>query len=128
MGSLSDGLRAVQEIERLQPDLIVLDIGLPTLNGIEAAKRIRERKPEAKILFLSENRSLEVIEEALRTGAGGYVVKTDAKRELLSAVKAVLAGTRFVSASLTDPARTNRKRAAKTDFTDHEVDFGDPLV
>jgi DNA-binding NarL/FixJ family response regulator len=100
VAELSDGRRAVQEAERLQPDLIVLDIGLPTLNGIEAAKCIRECTPEAKILFVSENRSPEVIEEALRTGAGGYVVKTDAKKELLAAFKAVLAGKRFLSASL----------------------------
>ena len=105
VGALSDGMRAVQEVERLQPDLILLDIGLPTLNGIEAAKLIRERRPEAKILFLSENRSPDVIEEALGT-AGGYVVKTDARRELLPAIKAVLAGRRFVSASLTDHSPT----------------------
>jgi CheY-like chemotaxis protein len=86
----------------------LLDIGLPTLNGIEAARRIRELSPKSKILFLSENRSWDIAEEALRTGAGGYVVKSDAVSELLLAVEAVLKGKRFVSASLagndlTDP-------------------------
>jgi DNA-binding NarL/FixJ family response regulator len=96
----SDGLEAVQKARELQPDLILLDIGLPTLNGIEAARRIRELSPQSKILFLSENRAWDIAEEALRTGATGYVVKSDAAGELLSAVEAVLRGKRFVSASL----------------------------
>jgi len=105
---VSDGLEAVQKAEELQPDLVLLDIGLPNLNGIEAARRIRELSPKSKILFLSENRSWDIAEEALRTGAGGYVVKSDAVGELLPAVEAVLKGKRFVSTSLaghdlTDP-------------------------
>ncbi len=100
IGEAVDGLEAVQKARQLQPDLILLDIGLPTLNGIEAARRIRELSPKSKILFLSENRSWDIVEEALRTGAGGYVVKSDAEGELLPAVNAVLGGKRFVSASL----------------------------
>jgi CheY-like chemotaxis protein len=97
---VSDGLDAVQKADELQPDLILLDIGLPTLNGIEVARRIREVSPASKILFVSEDRSADIVEEALSTGAGGYVVKSDAARELLPAVNAVLEGERFVSASL----------------------------
>jgi len=100
VGQVSDGLEAVQQAERLQPDLILMDIGLPTLNGIEAARRIREVSPTSKILFVSENRSPDIAEEALSTGAGGYVIKSDAGSELLPAVKAVLEGKRFISASL----------------------------
>jgi DNA-binding NarL/FixJ family response regulator len=96
---VSDGLEAVQQAKQLQPDLILLDIGLPTLNGIEAATRIREVSPTSKILFVSENRSVDIAEKALSTGAGGYVVKSDASSELLAAIKAVLEGKRFVSAS-----------------------------
>ena len=96
----SDGLEAVQRAKELQPDLILLDIGLPRLNGIEAARRIREVSPTSKILFVTENRSPEVAQEALSNGAGGYVVKSDAASELLPAVKAVLEGERFISASL----------------------------
>jgi len=108
IGEAVDGLEAVQKAQQLQPDLSLLDIGLPTLNGIEAARRIQELSPKSKILFLSENRSCDIAEEALRTGAGGYVVKSDAEGELLPAVNAVLGGKRFVSASLagndlTDP-------------------------
>lgn len=100
IGRVSDGLEAVQQAQQLQPDLILLDIGLPTLNGIEAARRIQELSPASKILFVSENRSSDVAEEALRTGAGGYVVKSDAVSELLPAIKLVLEGKRFISASL----------------------------
>jgi len=79
IGEALDGLEAVQRAEQLQPDLIVLDIGLPSLNGIEVARRIRKISPESKILLLSQQSSAEVVQEALSTGAHGYVVKTDAR-------------------------------------------------
>jgi len=100
IAEVTDGLEAVQKAEELQPDLILLDIGLPTLNGIEAARRIREVSPNSKILFISENRSQDIAQEALSTGASGYVVKSDAAGELLHAIKAVLEGKRFISAAL----------------------------
>lgn len=102
IGQASDGLEAVQKAQDLQPDLIVLDIGLPTINGIEAARRIGTAAPDSKILFLSENTSIEIAEEAFRTGAAGYVVKSTAARELLPALDAVLQGDRFVGPSLAD--------------------------
>ena len=95
-----DGPEAIQKAKELQPDLILLDIGLPTLNGIEAARHIREVSPGSKILFVSQNRSPEIVEEGLKTGADGYVVKSDAARDLLPAIKAALEGKRFISASL----------------------------
>ena len=103
IGEASDGLEAVQIAQQLQPGLILLDIGLPTLNGITAARRIKEVCPESKILFVTENRSLDIAEEALRTGAQGYVVKSAAASELSAAVEAVLQGKQFVSESLTGP-------------------------
>ena len=95
-----DGVEAVLQTKELHPDLVLLDIGLPKLNGIEVARRIREDSPISKILFVSENRSLEIVEAALNTGAGGYVLKSDAGRDLLPGVRAVLAGKRFVSTNL----------------------------
>lgn len=80
--------------------LILLDIGLPSINGIEAAKRIRKCAPQSTTLFVSEIRSPDMVQESLSTGAGGYVLKSDAASELLPAVKAVLQGKRFISASL----------------------------
>jgi DNA-binding NarL/FixJ family response regulator len=100
IGEVSDGLEAVRKAQELKPDLILLDIGLPRLNGIEVAWRIREVSPNSKILFLSENRSQDIAEQALSTGAGGYVVKSDAGSKLLPAVEAILKGEGFVSASL----------------------------
>jgi DNA-binding NarL/FixJ family response regulator len=99
VGEASDGLEAVQKAEALQPDLILLDIGLPSLNGIEAARRIIRLSPKSKILFVSQESSAVVAEEALRVGAG-YVVKQRAGGELLAAVAAVCQGGRFVSSGL----------------------------
>ena len=96
VGEVSDGLEAVQKAEELQPDLIVLDIGLPSLNGIEAARRIRKLSPKSKILFVSQESSADMVQEALASGALGYIVKADAGKELLTAVNAVLRGDRFV--------------------------------
>jgi DNA-binding NarL/FixJ family response regulator len=102
IGQVFDGFNAVQQAQELQPDLILLDIGLPTLNGIEAARQIGEVSPNSKILFVSENRSPDIAEEALRTGASGYVVKSDVANELLPAIGAVLEGKHFLSISLAD--------------------------
>jgi DNA-binding NarL/FixJ family response regulator len=96
VGETADGLEAVQKAEELQPDLVVLDTGLPSLNGIEAARRIRRLSPESKILFVSQESSADVVQDALALGALGYVVKSDAGRELLEAVNAVLRGDQFV--------------------------------
>jgi DNA-binding NarL/FixJ family response regulator len=96
VGEVTDGLDAVQRAEQVRPDLIVLDIGLPSLNGIEVARRIRRFSTECKILFVSLESSAEVVEEAFGTGAHGYVVKTDAGSELLEAVDTALRGRQFV--------------------------------
>jgi DNA-binding NarL/FixJ family response regulator len=90
IGEVSDGLEAVQKAVELKPDLILLDIGLPTMNGIEAARRIRALVPESKIIFLSQETSGEVVEEALSTGAEGYVVKAKAGSQLLAAIGAAM--------------------------------------
>jgi len=93
----SDGLEAVNKAEELQPDLILLDIGLPSLNGIEAARRIRQLAPQSKLLFVSQESSADVVQEALGSGALGYLLKIDSGGNLLPAVDSVLDGRRFVS-------------------------------
>jgi CheY-like chemotaxis protein len=118
VGVVSDGLAAVQRAEELQPDLILLDIGLPKLNGIEAARRIRKLSPQSKVLVVSQESSTAMVQGALDAGARGYVVKSDAGRELLTAVDAVLRGEKFVGS-----------RFAGHDFTgawDARVSEGDP--
>jgi DNA-binding NarL/FixJ family response regulator len=96
---VSDGLDAVQKAKELKPDLILLDIGLPKLNGMDAARQMRRFAPKCKILFLSQESSADVVREALGIGTS-YVVKTDAGRELLSAVRAVMLGEPFLSSRL----------------------------
>jgi DNA-binding NarL/FixJ family response regulator len=96
----SDGLEAVQRAEELQPDLILLDIGLPHLSGIEAGRRIRKVSPNSKILFVSQELSADVVQEALHLGAHGYLLKSDAGVELLPAVDAVLHGRHYLSRRL----------------------------
>lgn len=96
IGEVSDGLEAVGKAEELQPDLVVLDIGLPSLNGIEAARRICKVSAESTILFVSQEFSSDVVQEALGTGALGYVVKADAGKELLEGLRAVLRGEQFI--------------------------------
>jgi DNA-binding NarL/FixJ family response regulator len=92
----SDGLEAVQKAAELRPDLIVLDVGLPKLNGLAAAEQILKLSPKSRILFLSVESSPDVVRAAFKVGAWGYVVKMDAEEELIAAVAAVLRGKKFV--------------------------------
>ena len=102
VGEASDGLQAVNQAEKLQPDLILLDLGLPILNGIQAARRIRQLSPNSKILFISQNSSPEIAQGALNVGAHGYLIKSDAT-ELTSAISTVLGGVQFISSRLKLP-------------------------
>lgn len=95
IGEVSDGLEAVHKAADLRPDLILLDIGLPNLNGIEAAQEIRKLVPESKIIFLTQESSEDVVREAQKLGAWGYIVKASAARDLLPALDAVIAGKLF---------------------------------
>jgi len=104
VGEVSDGLEAIEKARQLKPDLILLDIGLPKLNGIEAARTIRDVSPASKILVVSENRAWDLAQEALRVGASGYVVKSAAAGELLAAIWMVLGGKQFLSPSLSGPS------------------------
>jgi DNA-binding NarL/FixJ family response regulator len=97
IGEVTDGLEAVRRAQVLEPDLVLLDVGLPTLNGIEAARQIRTLVPGSKIIFVSQESSPDVVHAALNVGARGYVVKTSAAIDLLAAVEAVLDERQFVS-------------------------------
>jgi DNA-binding NarL/FixJ family response regulator len=121
IGEASDGLNAIRKAEELKPDLIVLDIGLPTLNGIEAGRRIRKLCPECKILFLSQESSVEVAQEAFNLGAMAYVVKAHAGSDLSAAVEAVRQGRLFVSKGVLGHNRTDATDAPAPGYFQQEV-------
>jgi len=100
----SDGLEAVRVAPELHPDLVLLDIGLPSLNGIEVAHRVCKTVPDAKVLFLSQEKDADVVRAALNNGAKGFVLKLDAGSELLPAIEAVLRDEVFVSSRVRDIA------------------------
>ena len=91
-----DGLEALRQTRTLRPHLVLLDIGLPKLNGIQVAKRIRRVSPNSKILFCTQESSSEVVAEALLVGGKGYLIKTNIVDELLPAIDIVLEGGTFV--------------------------------
>jgi DNA-binding NarL/FixJ family response regulator len=99
IGEALDGLQALQQAEELQPDLILLDLSVPKLNGMEACRRIRKVSPRSKVVILSQESSPEVVEAALRMGAVGYLLKSDAI-DLPQALDAILQGAVFVSPRL----------------------------
>jgi DNA-binding NarL/FixJ family response regulator len=102
IGVATDGLDAVRKAEELRPDLILLDISLPKLNGLEAARQIRKVAPKSAILFLSGESDPDVVQGALGAGGLGYVLKSEAAQDLLAGIESVLLGRRFVSRGLWD--------------------------
>ncbi|HKD52117.1 MAG TPA: response regulator transcription factor [Candidatus Acidoferrum sp.] len=97
----SDGIEAVEKSRQLQPDVILLDIGLPKLNGIEAARQIREVAPQSKIVFVTQETSADIMKEAIGLGGMGYVVKAKVESELLKAIDLVREGKQFIGSGLT---------------------------
>jgi DNA-binding NarL/FixJ family response regulator len=95
---VTDGTQAVAMAEELQPDIVVLDIAMPRMSGFEAARRIRNIAPTAEILFLSQHDTVETIRQAFQVGGSGYVVKSDAAKELVAAVRSIIQKTRYVNA------------------------------
>ena len=104
----SDGLEAVQKSEELQPDLVLMDIGIPDLNGLEAARQIRSLAPRSKILFLTSYDCPELSREAMNIGALGLVVKSEAARDLLPAISAVLRDEQFFGSGFSPLHPTER--------------------
>lgn len=97
VGESTDGLEAVQKIRELAPDLVLLDVGLPNASGIEVARRVQNFSKRSIILFVSQICDWDIIEHAFLNGASGYVVKSDAPTELVSAVESVRQGMQFIS-------------------------------
>jgi DNA-binding NarL/FixJ family response regulator len=98
VGEAGDGLEAIATARAVRPDLVLLDVGLPGVNGIQAAGQIRAVDPDVPILFISEHRSWDIVQAAMRAGGSGYVVKAEVGHDLATAMDAVIEGRRFVSA------------------------------
>ena len=111
-------MEAVEKAQEQKPDLVLLDISLPTLNGVEVAIRIREAAPMTKIVFISAYQDSDAVQTVLTNGADGYVLKWDVTRELLPAIEAALWGGKFVTSHLTElkptqlATKAEKKRSA----------------
>lgn len=102
VGVAEDGLEAVAMVSEYQPGLVLLDISMPRLNGIDAARRILRDSPETKVVMLSMHADRAYVQESLRVGARGYILKESAAREVLNAVESVMRGERFLSPTVRD--------------------------
>lgn len=100
IATAADGLDATQKAKELQPDVILMDLSMPGMNGIAATRQIRTISPGSKILFLTEQRGTELIQAAFDVGGSGYVLKSDTHADLIPGIRAVLLGQQFVSQSL----------------------------
>ena len=120
VGEASDGLMAIDLITRLRPEVAILDLQMPDLNGLEVARRAREKSPGTRVIILSMHGDEPYVLEALRHGVSGYVLKGSATTDLITAVHAARAGKRFLSAPLTD--RAIDAYAHRTNETDRSLD------
>lgn len=104
IGEAADGRSAVRRVKRLQPDIVLMDIAMPELNGIEATSRIRETCPRTRVIVLSMHDSKEYIHRALKAGASGYLLKDSAGKEVVKAVRQVITGHYYLSEKVTRTA------------------------
>ena len=104
VGVAADGLEAVRLTESLKPDILVLDLMMPGLSGLEALRILRERSPRTRIVILSMHRSTGFVAQALQSGAIGYVLKESTEESLIRAVREAAAGRRFLSPPVTEIA------------------------
>ncbi len=100
VGIVGDGHALIEAAERLRPDVVVIDVAMPILNGLEAGRRVKKLLPSVKIVYLSMTSDTEVIAEAFRRGANGYLLKTCAAAEIVLAIRYALSGQRYMSSGL----------------------------
>lgn len=126
VATVHDGRSLLTAAERLKPDVILVDIGMPVLNGLDAAERIKRILPDVKIIYVTINRDPTLIAEAFRRGASGYLPKSAAASELVNAIRRALNGECYVSPLLTSgssfPARQDNFSAIKPQLTDRQME------
>ena len=118
IGEASDGIEAVDAVERLKPDLLVIDAAMPNLNGLEATRLIKHRLPQTKVLVLSMHKDEGYVLQALRNGADGYVLKDETATAFVLAAQEVAAGRHYLSPALSDHAITALIQRAKAVLND----------
>ena len=101
VGTAGDGLALLEASSRLRPDLVILDISMPLLNGIDAARKLKKQLPHVKLIFVTMHSDRAYISEAFRAGASGYLLKRSASDELIQAIQTVMAGHYFVTSLIT---------------------------
>lgn len=116
VGAVQDGRAVLAEVRRLHPDVIVLDLTMPEISGFEVARLLRRDVPESKVIICTVQTDPRVIEEAFQSGAVGFVRKQSAHADLAAAIRAVLAGDRFVSPALRDDKEKSSPEDSATDF------------
>lgn len=121
VGTVSDGQALLASAQELKPDLIIIDIGMPQISGIEAARRIRESFPKAKLIFLTMNQDSEVAAEAFRIGGSGFLVKTSAASELLHAIREILRGGSYVTPGILKRTVSSVRRQPRPKKDFHEL-------
>jgi len=117
-GEAANGREAVEQAEKLQPDIVVLDIGMPEVNGLDATRQIRQACPETEILIFSSHESDELVREVFAAGARGYLLKTDAPQHLVAAIKALLEKKPYFTAKISEVVFAGFLNGAPAEDTD----------
>jgi DNA-binding NarL/FixJ family response regulator len=119
IGQATDGLQVLPKVLELHPEVLVLDLMMPGLNGLEVARQVRDRAPDTKVIVLSMHANDAYVVEALRNGASGYVLKQAEARALLDAIRTVRGGNRYLSPPLSEENLVRWERDAKAAPFDH---------
>ncbi|MBT4641047.1 MAG: response regulator transcription factor [Deltaproteobacteria bacterium] len=124
IGEAEDGREAVEKAFTLEPDVVVIDIGMPSLNGLEAVKAIKKGRPEMKVLILTMHENEEYITEALRAGVSGYLIKKSVPRDLITAIQLAYKGESFLSPSISTKVINRfirQNTPSDSEFIDSEI-------
>ena len=113
VGIVGDGRQLLEAAEDLEPDVVVVDISMPRLNGIEAARRLKKAQPKLKIVFLTQHSDVAYAARALDAGASGYVLKSSAPSELLTAIRKALLDRTYVTPLIDEEALRSHRRQAR---------------
>ena len=123
VGEADDGRAALQSVSELEPDVVLMDISMPGLNGIEATRQIRQNNPEVKVVVLSMHSNEEYVFQVLRAGASGYVLKQSDSSEVLTAIRAALAGGSFLSPPISRTVIDDYVRRAEARGGDDDLEL-----